>query len=96
MVMSPLPRLYDETTMPSYLVARRQSARSDLMVLTVLSFDEQPAGVARGLRKALPQSDTQDLRAASVCLAHDATLLMRNEEDFKNVSSPGGKLAGLQ
>ena len=56
-----------------------------LMALTVLAFDEQAAGIFRDLRKALPQAGTQDLKIASICLAHDATLLTRNEVDFQKV-----------
>jgi tRNA(fMet)-specific endonuclease VapC len=37
------------------------------------------------MRKDLPQSGTQDLKIASICLAHDATVLTRNEIDFNKV-----------
>ena len=56
-----------------------------LMELTILAFDEQAAEVFRGLRKDLPRTGTQDLKIASICLAHDATLLTRNTVDFKKV-----------
>lgn len=56
-----------------------------LMELTILAFDEQAAEVFRGLRRNLPQAGTQDLKIASICLAHDATLLTRNLVDFKKV-----------
>ncbi len=57
-----------------------------LIALTVLAFDEQAAGIFRDLRKALPQAGTQDLKIASICLAHDASPLTRNEVDFKKVA----------
>lgn len=56
-----------------------------LMEFTVLAFDEQAAEIFRGLRKDLPQSGTQDLKIAAVCLAHDATVLTRNTVDFQRV-----------
>ncbi len=65
--------------------AQFQHSLELLMALTVLPFDEQAAVVFRDLRKALLQAGTQDLKIASICLAHDATLLTRNEVDFKNI-----------
>ncbi len=65
--------------------AQFQHSLELLMALTVLPFDEQAAVVFRDLRKALPQAGTQDLKIASICPAHDATLLTRNEVDFKNI-----------
>lgn len=56
-----------------------------LMELIVLAFDEQAADIFRRLRKQFPQSGTQDLKIASVCLAHDATVLTRNLADFNKV-----------
>jgi len=56
-----------------------------LMELTILAFDDQSAEIFRRLRKELPQAGTQDLKIASICLAHDATLLTRNLVDFKKV-----------
>ena len=56
-----------------------------LMELTVLPFDEQAASIFRRLRKDLPQSGTQDLKIAAVCIAHDATVLTRNLVDFQKV-----------
>ena len=55
------------------------------MELTILAFDEQAAEVFLGLRKDLPQAGTQDLKIASICLAHDATLLTRNTGVLKKV-----------
>ena len=57
-----------------------------LMELTILAFDEQAADIFRRLRKDLPKSGTQDLKIAAVCLAHDATVLTRNQVDFHKVS----------
>lgn len=56
-----------------------------LMELSMLNFDSQAAAIFTGLRKTLPQAGTQDLKIASICLAHNATLLTRNIKDFKNV-----------
>ncbi len=74
------------TTKQIHGYAEFQHSLELLMALTVLAFDEQAAGIFRDLRKALPQAGTQDLKIASICLAHDATLLTRNEVDFKKVS----------
>ncbi|HYF36663.1 MAG TPA: type II toxin-antitoxin system VapC family toxin [Prosthecobacter sp.] len=56
-----------------------------LMELTVLPFDEQAAEIFRSLRKALPRAGTQDLKIAAICIAHDATVLTRNQIDFQEV-----------
>ncbi len=56
-----------------------------LMELSMLSFDSQAASTFLGLRKALPRIGTQDLKIASICLSHEATLLTRNLADFKKV-----------
>ena len=74
------------TTKQIHAYAQFQHSLELLMALTVLAFDEHAAGIFRDLRKALPQSGTQDLKIAAICLAHDATLLTRNELDFKKVT----------
>jgi tRNA(fMet)-specific endonuclease VapC len=65
--------------------AQFQHSLELLMALTVLPFDEQAAVVFRDLRNALRQAGTQDLKIASICVAHDATFLTRNGVDFKKV-----------
>ncbi|MBM3862272.1 MAG: type II toxin-antitoxin system VapC family toxin [Verrucomicrobia bacterium] len=41
--------------------------------------------VVEGLRKHRLRVGTMDLKIASICLAHDATLLTRNLADFQKV-----------
>lgn len=48
----------------------------------ILPFDEEAAGHFHRLRKAHPRMGTMDLKIASICLAHEATLLTRNVRDF--------------
>ena len=52
---------------------------------TILPFDEDAADRFVSLRKLLPRNGTMDLKIASICLAHDATLLTRNLADFEKV-----------
>lgn len=56
-----------------------------LMELSMLTFDSQAAAIFMDLRKASSKVGTQDLKIASICLAHDATLLTRNVKDFKTI-----------
>jgi len=65
--------------------AQFQHSLELLTELTMLSFDEVAAAIFRGLRRSLPQAGTQDLKIASICLAHDATVLTRNVVDFVKV-----------
>lgn len=65
--------------------AQFQHSLELLMELTLLPFDEQAAMVFRDLRKKLPQAGTQDLKIASICLAHDAIVLTRNVVHFTKV-----------
>ena len=62
-----------------------------LMELTLLPFDGQASAIFRELRKHLPQAGTQDLKIASIGLAHDATVLTRNLVHFSKV--PGLRVA---
>lgn len=66
--------------------AQFQHSLELLMELSILPFDDQAADIFRRLRKDLPQSGTQDLKIAAICLAHDATVLTRNVGDFNKVS----------
>jgi tRNA(fMet)-specific endonuclease VapC len=54
-----------------------------LTKLIILPFDDEAADAFHRLRKARPQAGTMDLKIASICLAHEATLLTRNMADFK-------------
>ena len=56
-----------------------------LMDLSILPFDAQSAAIFLPLRKSFPQIGTQDLKIASICIAHEAILLTRNLKDFKSL-----------
>ena len=58
-----------------------------MMELMLLPFDEASAPGFHQLRKQLPRIGTMDLKIASICLAHDATLLSRNLVDFERIPS---------
>ena len=51
----------------------------------VLKFDEAAAGYFQQFRSQGVRIGTMDLRIASICLAHDLTLLTRNRRDFEQV-----------
>lgn len=53
--------------------------------LGLLAFDMDAAVLFEDLKKQRPRSGTMDLKIASICLAHDATLLSRNLVDFEQV-----------
>lgn len=55
----------------------------------VLPWDVDSVRVFEGLRKKRVRIGTQDLKIASIVLAHDVTLLTRNSQDFSKV--PGLK-----
>ena len=65
-----------------------------LMKFTVLPFDEEAANHFHRLQSGRVRICTMDLKMASICLAHDATLLTRpfdcaqgtrNLDDFRQV-----------
>lgn len=53
--------------------------------LTMLPFDREAATIFHGLAQTHPRVGKMDLKIASICLAHDATLLTRNLRDFQNI-----------
>ena len=65
--------------------ARFQRALKDLQNITILPFDADAARHFRALQDQRLRIGTMDLKIASICLAHDATLLTRNLVDFEKV-----------
>ncbi len=65
--------------------ARLKQALEALSKLVSLPFDAEAAETFHKLQKNLPQMGTMDLKIASICLAHDVTLLTRNLRDFQMV-----------
>ena len=61
--------------------ARFQRGVEALRAWDILAFDEEAASIFEGLLRV----GTMDLKIASICLAHDATLLTRNVTDFATV-----------
>ncbi|WP_395744748.1 type II toxin-antitoxin system VapC family toxin [Prosthecobacter sp.] len=57
---------------------------------TILSLDEESSAAFESLKKQRVRIGSNDLKIASITLAHDATLLTRNTGDFAKV--PGLKL----
>jgi tRNA(fMet)-specific endonuclease VapC len=53
--------------------------------LDILPFEEEAANHFHRLQSARVRIGTMDLEIASICLAHDATLLTRNLVDFEKV-----------
>ena len=51
----------------------------------VLPWDDDAADLFDSLKSLRQKVGTQDLKIASICLAHDATLLTRNLADFESV-----------
>ena len=64
---------------------RFHRALKDLQKITVLPFDQEGAGVFHRLQSQRIRIGTMDLKIASICIAHDATLLTRNLVDFEKV-----------
>jgi tRNA(fMet)-specific endonuclease VapC len=53
--------------------------------IAVLDFDGKAAAVFERLKQAKIRIGTMDLKIAAIALAHDATLLTRNRQDFSKV-----------
>jgi tRNA(fMet)-specific endonuclease VapC len=51
----------------------------------ILPFDEDAANHFHRLQRTRVRIGTMDLKVASICLAHDTTLLTRNLVDFEKV-----------
>ena len=62
-----------------------QESIEDFTEWTLLPWSEASAALFRSLRAARLRIGTQDLRIASIALAHEATLLTRNLSDFLQV-----------
>lgn len=58
---------------------------ADYCRATVLAFDQSAQDWFRNLQKLRLRIGTMDLRIASIALATDATLLTRNQRDFRKV-----------
>lgn len=67
--------------------SRFQAALRDLQKLTLLSFDVDAAATFHDLHARRLRTGTMDLKIASICIAHDATLLTRNIRDFEAIPS---------
>ncbi len=61
-----------------------------LAAWVILPWDMAAVEWLRGLREQRIRIGTQDLKIASIALAHDATILTRNVQDFAQV--PGLKI----
>jgi tRNA(fMet)-specific endonuclease VapC len=68
---------------------RLQRDVTALTKLVILPFDDGAADVFARLRKSRPRAGTMDLKIASICIAHDATLLTRNLADFRPLQDFG-------
>jgi len=55
--------------------------------IRVIGFDEKSQTVFRSLREKRIRIGTQDMRIASVALAHNAVIVTRNRQDFISVPS---------
>ena len=69
--------------LPAY--AEFQQSLEALAQFTILPFDQAAADLFASLRRQFPRAGTMDLKIASICLAHQATLLSRNLRDFEFV-----------
>ncbi len=65
--------------------ARMQSALETAVKLGVLPFDQDSATIFAELRRVLRRHGTMDLKIASIALTHEAMLLTRNVEDFREI-----------
>lgn len=65
--------------------ARFQHGLMAFCKLQILSFDREAADTFHRLKSTHPRINTMDLKIAAICLAHDATLLTRNVQDFEGI-----------
>ena len=65
--------------------ARFQRSIENISKMHILPFNEEAAAIFHRLRNERVRVGTMDLKIASICLAHDATLLTRNVADFDKV-----------
>ena len=62
------------------------SSLDQLGRLQVLPYNQLSHGLFTKWRATKLRIGTQDLRIAAICVAHDATLVSRNQRDFDKVS----------
>lgn len=62
-----------------------QQSIDTLSKMSILPFDDEAAAVFSALKSLGIRTGTMDLKIASICLVHDATLLTRNLADFRKV-----------
>ena len=55
-------------------------------VAVILEFDENAAIEFQRLKKDHPRLGTMDLKIAAIALTHRATLVSRNERDFRQIA----------
>lgn len=65
--------------------ARYQHNMAMLNELMILPFDDEAATVFHRLQEQRIRVGTMDLKIASICIAHVATLLTRNLADFDKI-----------
>ncbi|MEO7317924.1 MAG: type II toxin-antitoxin system VapC family toxin, partial [Chthoniobacteraceae bacterium] len=65
--------------------ARFRRGVEALRAWDILAFDEDAASVFEGVVRRRHRVGTMDLKIASICPDHDATLLTRNVPDFATV-----------
>jgi len=64
---------------------RLHACLDSLHKLTILPFDREAALIFHSLERQRLRVGAMDLKIASICIAHDATLLSRNLVDFEKV-----------
>jgi tRNA(fMet)-specific endonuclease VapC len=62
-----------------------QQLRLFCSISFVLEFDERAAVEFQRLKKEHPRLGTMDLRMAAIALSHRATLVSRNQRDFRQI-----------
>lgn len=65
--------------------AQYQHSLMLLQRLVLLPFDDEAAEIFESLQASRIRIGTMDMKIASICLAHEATLLTRNLVDFQTV-----------
>jgi len=64
---------------------RMQATLEAAVKLGVLPFDQDAAEIFVALRQEFRRAGTMDLKIASIAITHEALLLSRNIEDFKDI-----------
>ncbi|MEM9948884.1 MAG: type II toxin-antitoxin system VapC family toxin [Cyanobacteria bacterium P01_D01_bin.36] len=84
-----LAQISKAATNPEHLILAYQRLSTALNVfdgLMILDYNAVADGYFREFRKAGVRVGTQDLRIASIVLAHGGVLLTRNRRDFEKVA----------